>query len=254
MWSFYHYPYVVFLVALAVQWFGAFLGHFLRVRGDRVAGAERGDINVILGATLTLLALIIGFTFSMAITRYEERKGLEEAEANAVRTAYLRADLLPAGAAERMRGLMAAYARQRLVFYDENDAGRLARARTEAARLQDQMWSLAAGAAVASPNDVTSLAVTAMNDVQGAEGRTIAAWGNHIPIVAWFLMLLIAFAGNVLLGASEKRRASKLLVVLPLIVSVPFLLIDEIDSPRAGLIRVHPVNLVEVARAMAQRP
>ena len=62
-------------------------------------------------ATLTLLGLIIGFSFSMAISRYDQRKVYEEAEANAIGTEYVRADLLPAGDAARVRALLRDYKR-----------------------------------------------------------------------------------------------------------------------------------------------
>jgi hypothetical protein len=61
---------------------------------------------------------------------------------------------------------------------------------------------------------------------------------------------LIAIAGNLLLGLSEKRRSAATLVILPVIVSIPFFLIADIDSPRAGVIRVVPVNLIAHAQSM----
>jgi hypothetical protein len=64
-------------------------------------------------------------------------------------------------------------------------------------------------------------------------------------------MLLIAVAANLLLGLSEKRGSAKTLVILPVIVSIPFFLIADIDSPRAGVIRVTPSNLIAQAEAMA---
>ena len=76
-----------------------------------------------------------------------------------------------------------------------------------------------------------------MNDVLNSEIHTDEAWRFHIPTAAWLLMLLIAIAGNLLLGLSEKRRSAATLVILPVIVSIPFFLIADIDSPRAGVIR-----------------
>ncbi len=75
------------------------------------------DLGVISTATLTLLGLIIGFTFSMAISRYDQRKNYEEQEANAIGTEYVRADLLPPADATRVRGLLKAYLDQRILFY-----------------------------------------------------------------------------------------------------------------------------------------
>jgi hypothetical protein len=76
------------------------MGAWLHRRYRSAEDEEHEDLGIILGATLTLLALIIGFSVSMASTRYDQRKNLEEEEANAIGTEMLRADLLPpAGAA-----------------------------------------------------------------------------------------------------------------------------------------------------------
>ena len=66
----------------------------------------REDFGLILAAALTLLRLIIGFSFSMATSRYDQRKNLEEAEANAIGTEYARAGLLPAADAAKVRALL----------------------------------------------------------------------------------------------------------------------------------------------------
>jgi hypothetical protein len=82
-----------------------------------------------------------------------------------------------------------------------------------------------------------------MNDVLNAQGYTQAAWWNRIPIAAWCLMFLIAVLSNLLLGYGMHRRAVILSIILPLAVSISFFLIADIDSPRGGVIRIHPQNL-----------
>ena len=77
-------PFVVFATALAAQVMAALAGDFLRKRTHSFKQGERHDFNIVQAATLTLLALIIGFSFSMAVSRYDQRKTLEEAEANAI--------------------------------------------------------------------------------------------------------------------------------------------------------------------------
>jgi hypothetical protein len=84
--------------------------------------------------------------------------------------------------------------------------------------------------------------VSGMNDVLNAQGYTQAAWWNRIPFAAWAMMGLIAISCNLLLGYGE-HRSSAIMVVLPLIVSISLFLIADIDSPRGGVIRVHPSNL-----------
>jgi hypothetical protein len=254
MQNIYSHPFLIFAVALVLQWFGAFLGHTLRKWAKPAVEAEHGDLGTILGATLTLLALIIGFTFSMAVSRYDERKRLEAAEANAIRTGYLRADLLPAGVAPSVRKLLVAYVEQRILYYDVTDEVRLRRIQSETARLQADLWSAVAGPATAPSTPASALAVSGINDVLNSEGLTRAAWLNRIPVTAWALMLLVAFAGNMLLGSAEKRKGVAILVVLPIIVSVPCFLIADIDSPRMGIINVVPENLVPLAQSLKPQP
>jgi hypothetical protein len=90
-----NYPLVVFASFLVVLWLALRLG--ISIRGlQPVPEDERDDLSVVTSASLTLLALIIGFTFSMAVSRYDQRKNHEEEEANAIGTEYVRAGLLPA--------------------------------------------------------------------------------------------------------------------------------------------------------------
>ena len=115
-------PFVVFLVSLVVQWLSAYLGYFLRLRrGQHLNRDAHDDLDTIQTAALTLLALIIGFTFSMAVTRYDQRKNYEEAEANAIGTEFLRADLLPVEDAANVRELLKRYLGQRVLFYEDRD-------------------------------------------------------------------------------------------------------------------------------------
>jgi len=76
------YPLIVFALALFVLWLSARTGSFLLKKQRNLEAGVREDFTVILAATLTLLALIIGFAFSIAISRYDQRKNYEEAEAN----------------------------------------------------------------------------------------------------------------------------------------------------------------------------
>ena len=99
-----HYPLLVFVLSFIALWLSAWIGWWFRRRQGTLDAELREDFGFILAATLTLLGLIIGFSFSMATSRYDQRKNYEEAEANAIGTEYVRADLLPAAdAATRAR-------------------------------------------------------------------------------------------------------------------------------------------------------
>jgi hypothetical protein len=250
-----NYPLAVFVFSLVVLWLSALVGTWLRKRRGSMDEEERQDFNVVLAATLTLLGLIIGFSFSMAISRYDQRKNYEEEEANAIGTEYVRAELLPAADAEKVRGLLKAYLEQRIRFYEVRDYRKLPPINARVAQLQGEMWSVVQGAAVAQPTPVMAEVVSGMNDVLNRQGYTQAAWWNRIPLAAWGLMEIIAICSNVLIGFSAHRAAGKAtrFLVLPLIVAVSFLLIADIESPRGGIIRIHPHNLVSLAGSLGVR-
>ncbi len=88
------HPLIVSALSLFLLWLSARTGLYVRKRQLEEKDVHQ-DLDTIVSATLTLLGLIIGFSFSMAISRYDQRKNYEEAEANAIGTEYLRADLLP---------------------------------------------------------------------------------------------------------------------------------------------------------------
>jgi hypothetical protein len=244
------YPIAMLLVSLALQWAAALAGDLLRSRGRPLEGDERNDYSTILPAALTLLALIIGFSFSMAVSRYDQRKNYEEAEANAIGTEYVRADLLPTQAAARVRLLLIKYTDQRILFYRERDAGRLRQINSDTAKVQADLWSAIAPVAMANPTPVTAMVAAGMNDVLNSQGYTQAAWWNRIPAGAWELMVLVAMACNFLFGYAARRSHRAQLLVLPLLASASFFLIADIDSPRGGVIRVVPQNLIALSQSL----
>jgi hypothetical protein len=247
------YPRIFFLVSLLTLWLSAQIGTYLR-RRRVVQEQERQDFSVVQAATLTLLGLIIGFSFSMATSRYDLRKTYEEAEANAIGTEYVRAGLLPGASASGVRAQLSKYLDLRIQFYRTRDKSDLQRINSETAQLQNHMWSAVQDPAVAQPSPVIALAVAGMNDVLNSQGYTQAAWWNRIPRAAWSLMIAIAIACNLLIGYGSHGAGAKsgLLIVLPLVVSISFLLIADIDSPRGGFIHIVPQNLVSLSQSLTQ--
>jgi protein-S-isoprenylcysteine O-methyltransferase Ste14 len=243
-------PIAVFMISLIAQGIAAYVGDFLRGRRRPVRKDEGEDLAIVEAAVLTLLALIIGFSFSMAVTRYDQRKNYEEAEANAIGTEYVRADFLPAENAAGVRELLRNYLDRRIAFYLKRDDYQTGQADAEIAKLQTALWAGILPAANAQPSPVIALAVSGMNDVFNSHSRTQAAWWNRIPVTAWALMGLIATSCNLLLGYGERRRGALLLLVLPLIVSISFWLIADIDSPHGGIIRVLPHSLISLSESL----
>jgi len=239
----------ILAISLGAQCLAVYAGHLLRkTRPLRVD--ERDDFDLIRNASLTLLALIIGFSFSMAVSRYDQRKNYEEAEANAIGTEYVRADLLPTADAMSVRDLLRRYKDQRIVFYGASDERQINQIDADTAKLQADLWSAVLRAANAQPTPVMALTVSGMNDVLNSQGYTQAAWWNRIPVAAWGLMGLMAICCSLLVGYGERHKSVLVLLILPVIVSISFLLIADIDSPRGGIIRVLPQNLDSLSQLM----
>jgi hypothetical protein len=247
-----NYPLVVFVVSFLLLWLAAWVGGRVSQRRRDLVDEVRPDYGTVLAATLTLLGLIIGFSFSMATGRYDLRKTYEEAEANAIGTEYIRAQLLPAADAETVRDLLRQYTDLRIKFYRTRRGERLDDVNTNTAALQDRMWAAVSRPAMAQQTPVVALAVAGMNDVINSQGYTQAAWWNRIPIGGWIMMFVIAVVSNLLLGYGARRLEPKLFMVLPAVVAVAFFLIADIDSPRGGMIRVVPQNLISLRAGMGQ--
>jgi hypothetical protein len=243
-------PITILLLSLSLFWVAAWIGRTLRARQGKGDPETGEDFSLILGGTLTLLALIMGFAFSMAVGRYDQRKNYEEQEANAIGTEYVRADALPAADAARVRGLLRAYLDQRILFYEIRDAQQLQKIDAETTRLQAEMWSAVLTPSLAQPTQIAALAVSGMNDVLNTQGYTQAAWWNRIPLGAWVLMIAIAAFSNLLVGYKALKRSGWFLLILPAALSITLFLIADIESPRAGLIRVSAQNLVSTAKSL----
>jgi len=248
------FPLLVFALSLVALWLSARIGGAIRKRQQGAEEEGRADFDSISAGILTLLALIIGFSFSMAVSRYDQRKNYEEAEANAIGTEYVRADLLPAADAARVRALLRTYLDQRLLFYDVNDSRQLQQIDATTAQLQTDLWAAVQGPVAVQPTPVVALAVSGMNDVLNSQGYTQAAWIYRIPGEAWLLMAVIAIFCNLMIGYGSRRTGAKgiLFLIIPIVVSISFFLIADIDSPRGGVIRLRPQNLMILAQSLRE--
>ncbi|HZZ12958.1 MAG TPA: hypothetical protein VFE79_19920 [Paraburkholderia sp.] len=246
------HPIIFFVVSLIFMGSSAWIGFSVLRRVWPLDDESRDHFGVVQSATLTLLALVLGFSLSMAVGRYDQRKNYEEEEANAIGTEYLRADLLPAASGAQLRPLLVQYLEQRIRFYQERDPDHLVDINAATTQLETGLWNAARDGAMAQPSPVTALAVAGMNDVINTQGYTQAAWWNRIPHAAWWLMIVIGVFSNVLVGYGAKgaHGIRRLLLINPLVVSLSFMLIADIDSPRSGIIRVAPQNLISTAQSL----
>lgn len=245
-------PILLFASSFVLMLLSARIGMLLRKPSSATGEEGRHDPHLVVAAVLTLLGLIIGFSFSMATNRYDLRKNHEEAEANAIGTEYVRADFLPASEASKLRALLTDYLDQRILFYESRDEHELQLVNAHTVQLQSELWSTVQVLASAQQTPVMTLVASGMNDVLNSQGYTQAAWRNRIPEGAWLLMGAVAVFSHLLVGydAHSTKEGIVRLLALPLVVSVAFFLIADIDSPRRGIILVLPQNLISLAQSI----
>lgn len=244
-------PFLMLVLSFLTLWGCAWIGAKLLGKYAAEGPLAREDFRTVLAACLTLLGLIVGFSFSMAVSRYDLRQHAESAEAEAIGIEYLRADLLPRSEAETTQRLLRIYLTQRILFFGARDRDRFRQIDEQTTRLQQQMWAAVRTPAV-RPDQFTALAVSGMNDVLSSQGNTQAAWWNRIPQDVWALMGLIAILCNLLLGVSARHLEGRsMFVVLPLATAIAFFLIADIDSPAGGgVIHVAPQNLLSLDKLL----
>jgi hypothetical protein len=243
----------VFLVAI----FAVFL-LFMEIgfrTGRRGSGRHdefsRSHIGSLQAAILGLLALLLGFTFAMAVSRYDARKSLVLDEANAIGTASLRARLLPSPQREEVGALVGKYVDARIDFLDAGiDPARLDAASSMSSQLQEQLWSQAGMAAERDPRSMpVSLFIQALNDVFDLAEKQRVALENHVPETVFHLLIVVSVIALVFIeyawGIAGKRRQGSTAIFAFLIALVLATILD-IDRPRRGLIQVGHESLLRL--------
>lgn len=228
---------LVFVSLFGALSLATYLGMVLS-RSRRGVQDSHADEGYLLSATLALLGLLIGFTFSMTLGRYDTRRETVVAEANAIGTAWLRAGLLEGAQANALRASLRTYAQQRLVLAHSGNAD-LVEAQSTA--LQQQIWTQARAAAPAMPQPTAALLISGMNDMFDAASSRRAEREARIPafVLDMLMIAVVASAGMVgyVLGGNARRHGVATVVLLALL-SLAIVMILDLDRPWSGLIRI----------------
>lgn len=234
------------LFAMLEIWF--FLGQ--RARLNR---AEQPDqLSAIQGATLGLLALLLGFSFAMAAGRFNDRVQLIVTEANAIGTAWLRCDLLADSERAELHQLLAAYTDQRIIFYDAKDeAGQIAAA-GQSEVLQGRMWALVSGGAK-SQSQLANVLLPPFNELIDLHSARVAAANRHMPFMLLFLLLSCSLVSVASVGYGcgvAGKRNIVLTAALTFIISASLWATIDMDHPRRGLIRVGQQPMLDLQKSL----
>jgi hypothetical protein len=254
MTAFVDRPAVLFVVLLALFVGAVAVGALVLRRLASLPAEDHEDFNIIQTSTLTLLALLVGFSLSMAVNRYDLRKTLEESEANAIGTEYSRADLADVVVGAQIKSALIRYAKLRLANYRTRERDELAKINRDTANVETELWQLATRVAKMQPTPIGALVVSGMNDVLNSQDYSEAARINHIPLGAWYLMIVTALLGCVLqgYGAKGSLRRGLLITILPTTIALSLALIADIDSPKGGMIHIEPRDLTRLITSLEQ--
>jgi hypothetical protein len=209
-------------------------------------------------AVFGLLGLLIAFTFSGAASRFEDRRHLITSEANAIGTAYLRIDLLPADTQPEMKELFRRYVNIRSATYrNVADEAATDAKLAEGVALQGHIWAKALTACrrPEASAQATMLLVPALNDMIDITTTRVTANRNHPPLVVFLLLGGMSLVGALLIGygtSPNKNRSWFHPVVFAAILSLAVYVIVDLEFPRLGLIRVDAADqvLLELQKSM----
>jgi hypothetical protein len=243
---------LVGLLFMAVLAIGVEVGYRGQRWLTRHKAAEGGGApDHLLSAVLGLLALLLGFTFSLSLNRFEARRDLVVREANAIGTVWLRANLLEEPARGELRGLLQQYVDVRLAWSETEGDGHTMAATNS---LQNQLWAVTGRAVRADSSALLSRGLMdAMNDAFDLAGSRAAARAAHIPGRVLGVLLLYAALSMVMLGymlaagGRPHRLATTLLLAL---LSLAVVVILDLDRPRDGAIQVSQQPLIDLKAGM----
>lgn len=233
------------------------LGYYYKLRLRRHAEAQPGDAKSgpdhLLTAALGLLALLLGFSFSMSLIRYETRRDLVVQEANALGTTWLRIQLLNEPDRSGMSSVMKRYVDARLLW-SENPAEEAAGA--GAIALQDELWaSMGKAFRGDSPALLTRGVMDALNQSLDLALNRQALRSAHIPdtvlvVLLLYMVLSMVMMGSVMAASRQPHRAETSLLLI--LLTLAYVVIIDLDRPRAGSIQVSQQPMEQVQASMSR--
>jgi hypothetical protein len=216
--------------------------------------AARGHSGSVQGAVLGLLGLLLGFSFAMAVGRFDARRSLVVQEANSIGTTWLRTDFLPGPYKGEVRDLLIQYAQLKIDAFDvASDSDELGRSQEEIAEIHTKLWQNAGDAATERNTPVLATFITSLNETIDLDSLRKAALRNHVPGAVWLLLLLVAGCGAWASGYGSGTGGVRSVFnqfIFPLLIAVVITLISDIDRAHKGIIGMSRAPLEEQLESM----
>lgn len=243
----------LFVVALllGLSEVGYRIGLGLFVKHD---DARRSQISGVQGAMLGLLGLLLGFTFSMGVNRYELRRDLVLKEANTIGTTYLRAGLLPETHREAVRELLRRFVDVRVKYQQVSyDRVQIAEGLRLGMEIEQQLWQHAEAAAKEAPTPITSTFIVTLNELIDTDAERITSHRNSIPGAVWILLILVAACGCLVTSygaGAQGARSAFSSVLLPMLISVVIVMIFDLMHTHQGVVSINQQPMLDLQKSM----
>jgi len=200
---------------------------------------RKEQLGTIRDGLFVLISLLLGFTLTLAASRFAERRSLLVEEAISIGTTYLRTSMLPAPYRDIIPQLLREYVDARLELADGGaDAARFNEALNRSKRIQDELW---VNAVTVSQNDRTAIAavyVNSLNETIDLHEKRVAAFENRVPRPIWLLILSVSAIAVFTRGSTLTSRFWLTLILVPITIAIVVALIADLDTPSRGLIRL----------------
>jgi hypothetical protein len=251
-------PRLICLVLMGVLLAASEMGFWLK--GRMKAGSnsiEKADIALIVGALLTLLGLLLGFSYAMSVGRFETRRQLVIEEANAIGTTYLRAKTLPDPRSSEIQELLRQYAALRVEIGGMADDApeRIRGMDNRTKELQGLLWSHAAALARENTSPVIAVFLLTLNEMIDFHTKRLAEFYNRVPFSIYLVLFVVSAMTLWLMGyyfGSHRKRVQILTTVVALLVALVMWLIMDLDQPMRGAIRASQQSLIDLHQDLSQ--
>jgi len=253
-----HIPlWAVFMITTLILFTAAEIGfHLGKWRKQRSKDEEKGQTGALMGAALAMLAFLLAFTFGMAGSKQDARKKLVLEEANAIGTAYLRAQILPEPYSSKIKGLLQEYVDVRLKGAQSiKSIDQLKQAIARSEELHNELWALSVSLAKENSGSIfAGLFVDSLNKVIDLHSKRITAGiRNRIPMSIGITLYFVAILTMTLIGYQAGLTGIRTLVArfaLILAFASVMLLITELDRPGKTIIKVSQQAMIDLQASM----
>jgi len=243
------------VVLLGLAEAGFRIGMTLHAR-NAIVEARARQFATVQEAVLILVSLMLGFTFAMALERYNTRRELVIKEANAIGTTFLRASMLPEPHKAPVRDALRRYVDLKIhgerMYGGDTDA--IAAGSPAVFRIHSELWRHATASAKEQPNDITQTFIETLNSLIDVDEERLEEGRVNVPGAVWVMLVVVAGFGCMVTGfraGAEGVRTALANILVPALITVVIVIILDVAHPLHGTISISQQPLRDVQSFMA---